>query len=142
MILTAKIAFEEIGTCHIARFVVKNLFDNLTASKIAEITKLPLTTVNYYRKQKHCIGENKKITGYVYINFNHLIYVNRLFPEFNINHYCILSMLQSHKFDITDSYIRQKLNLPDNTNLIEDTKAFQIDWKETAKKAKGIKIIL
>lgn len=142
MILTAKIAFEEIGTCNIVRYIIKNLFDNLTAAKIAELTKLPISKINYYRKTKYCIGENKKITGYVYINYNHLIYLSQLHPGFDLTHYCILSMLNSHKFEITDSYMRNKLNLTDNTKAIEEAKAFNIDWTATAKKAKEVRICL
>lgn len=142
MFLADKIAFEEIGSCHIARYIVKNLFTNLTAKKIAELTKLPLTTVNYYRKTNYCIGEYKTITGYVYVNFNHLHLINQIYPEFNLVHYCVLSMLTSHRFQISTDYIKQKLNLPTTSNIIEETKAFEIDWKATAKESKKVKIIL
>lgn len=141
MILTAKISFEEIGRCHISRYVIKNLFDNLTAKKIEDLTKLPLHTINYYRKTAYCIGDPKETTGYVYINFNHLAYINAIHSAFNLNHYCVLSMLQSHKFEITDRYIKNKLNLP-NLSLINEASAFEIDWKTTAKKSKNIKITL
>ena len=137
MNLTAKIAFEEIGVCPISRYIVKNLLSHLTASKIADLTKLSLNTVNYYRKSDYCIQENKKITGYVYVNFNHLTYLNQVAPDFNVNHYCILSMLHSHKFKISDSYIKEKLNLA-NYSLIAESKTYTEIYEASIKKLKSI----
>lgn len=144
MNVTANIKFSELGDCNIAKYIIVELFPTVPSITMARLTNLSLSTIKKYRASKRCIAVNDK-NGYIHVDFNHLQYLIKLYPTFNLLHYCILQMMQFHKKPMYLTYIKTKLNIRTITQLAKDIEDFNITaqiWKETYKQSKSESVIL